>query len=47
MKLPNNYGLPRQLFDITDAERNSAPPELVAALAPVGKRKDDGKNDQI
>ena len=41
MKLPNNYGLPKELFKFTDEEKNSAPKELMDALEPVRKRKDD------
>ena len=45
MKLPNNYSLPRRLFDWTEAEKNSAPAELMAALYPVGGKRRDGNND--
>ena len=46
MKLPNNYSLPSKLFDFCEAEKNSAPAELVAGLEPVKTRKED-KHDQI
>jgi hypothetical protein len=42
LKLPNNYGLPKPLFVLSEEEKQSGPPELIQALQPVstGKARD-------
>ena len=34
MKLPNNYSLPSKLFEFSEEEKQSCPPELVGSLYP-------------
>lgn len=46
MKLPNNYGLPKQLFVLSEEEKQSGPPELIQALQPVHTGKARNMNNE-